>query len=460
MIYEIQSKSDFLTGAALVVKIPEDKLDKKALYTIQADEPEFILPFRHRNIDGQTELVYQIGAYCKLQYLAGGRSPKEYAQLWSSVLRPLLDCGDWFMKPYSFVLNAEYIYCDKNKKTVRYVYIPSVCECSDYDALKEMAADVTKLISVADTDLENKVLRAIMKDFDPNGFLQMLKSYIEMSAPVSASCYVTGKTASQTEYGFQITQPANTNQAEQPAQNRDRDQPREGGQSGSRDIAVQIPTGEPEPQERFYAPGDIVINFPADGAAARKSALSRKKSEDNGEKKEREITKPKIIGRLFSRKKEARQETIADNTAVLPNINEPAAVQPQPVFAPAAEHNDDTQSFAYTTAGTRLRLVGSVLLPPFIDVRISRGEVFTVGRFDAAVGRQQSSFEFDKKTKAVSRRHAAIERSVDSYSIIDLSSSAGTFINGQKLPPNTPYELGHGCRVSFGNAGADYVWEG
>jgi len=63
MIYEIESKNDFLTGASLVVRIPEKELDKKALYTIQADKPGFILPFLHRRIDGQVELEYQIGQH-------------------------------------------------------------------------------------------------------------------------------------------------------------------------------------------------------------------------------------------------------------------------------------------------------------------------------------------------------------------------------------------------------------
>ena len=110
-------------------------------------------------------------------------------------------------------------------------------------------------------------------------------------------------------------------------------------------------------------------------------------------------------------------------------------------------------------SGTWLRLVGSASLPQAIDVAIADGEVFTIGRFDTAAGRQQSSFEFEKKTKAVSRRHAAIERRMDEYSLIDLASSAGSFIDGQRIPQNTPCKLEAGCRVSFGNCGADYVWE-
>ena len=46
--------------------------------------------------------------------------------------------------------------------------------------------------------------------------------------------------------------------------------------------------------------------------------------------------------------------------------------------------------------------------------------MFTIGRFDANIGKKQSSFEFDKKTRAVSRRHAVIERDTDGYKIIDL----------------------------------------
>ena len=39
MIYRIESKSD-LTGAMLVIRFPEEDLDVKALYTIQADQPD------------------------------------------------------------------------------------------------------------------------------------------------------------------------------------------------------------------------------------------------------------------------------------------------------------------------------------------------------------------------------------------------------------------------------------
>ena len=107
----------------------------------------------------------------------------------------------------------------------------------------------------------------------------------------------------------------------------------------------------------------------------------------------------------------------------------------------------------------RLRLVGLKGLPETIPIRLS-GQLFLVGRFDVSIGRRQCDFEFGKATKAVSRRHASIERTARGYAVMDLNSRAGTFVNGNRIAPGKPCPLHHGDSVSFGNAGADYVFEG
>jgi len=223
-------------------------------------------------------------------------------------------------------MDTEYLYYDKNKKSVKYVYIPSVNGYSGSNSLIEMAVDISKIMAVSDAVLENKVLRAIIKDFSPVKFIKMLKDY----------------------------------------------------------------------------------------------SLENPKAELNDDKP---IIAPVINERV---------------------LNEPV---------------DLTQNIPLISDGSGFRYIGRANLPPFIQILIDRGQIFTIGRFDAAIGKKQSNFEFDKKTKAVSRRHAAIERDNDGYKIIDLSSSAGTLVNDKKLNPNTPHRLETGNRVSFGNSGADYVWE-
>ncbi|MBQ6842631.1 MAG: FHA domain-containing protein, partial [Firmicutes bacterium] len=88
------------------------------------------------------------------------------------------------------------------------------------------------------------------------------------------------------------------------------------------------------------------------------------------------------------------------------------------------------------------------------------GGSFTIGRFDVLLVYRQSDFEFGKETTEVSRHHAVIQQAADgSYSILDQNSKAGTYVGGQRITPNIPYPLSRGCAVSFGTAGADYIWE-
>jgi hypothetical protein len=449
--YEIQTQNDFKTGAALVVRIPEEDVDKKALYTILSEQPDFILPFRHRSIDGQIEFTYQIGNRSKLAYLSGSRSPEEYADLWFGILQPLLDCEDWFMTPFSFVLRPEYLYCDKSGKSISYVYVPSVQSFSDQNTLKSMVTDVAKQNHVTDVSLENKIVWAI-QDFNPNEFLQIFKLYKANFEDKSSK----GVSSNKTEERLYV--PPTLSAASQPK------------------AQTISPANEQKPvvsrpvSSSVSRSDDISINFPSGGkdekAAKPKVGLfgSKKEKEPKPPKKEK-VQKEKTG--LFGKKKPAPQEII-QGAAALPQANASPQAYPNlsehlaqtPSLSSTEVDDDVTQLDLTETDSPTFRYIGNGDHPRIIEVIIAEGEIFTVGRFDTSVGVKQSTFEFDKKTKAVSRRHAAIERNGGEYVIVDLNSAAGTFVNGQKLSPNTPSKLEHNCKVSFGHSGADYVWEG
>ena len=71
-----------------------------------------------------------------------------------------------------------------------------------------------------------------------------------------------------------------------------------------------------------------------------------------------------------------------------------------------------------------------------------------------------SSFDSLLISLAVSRRHASIENTSFGTAVMDLDSRAGTYINGDRIMPGDLYAIKRGDRVSFGTAGADYVFEG
>jgi len=116
------------------------------------------------------------------------------------------------------------------------------------------------------------------------------------------------------------------------------------------------------------------------------------------------------------------------------------------------------KSVTFDRPGPKLRLVSSYDLPELIPLRLT-GKPFVIGRFDVSIGRKQCDFEFDKTTKAVSRRHASIESAADGTIVVDLNSRAGTFVNGNRITPGQPHPIKKGDIVSFGGMGAEYVFE-
>ncbi|MCL2249069.1 MAG: FHA domain-containing protein [Oscillospiraceae bacterium] len=402
MELKIESRNNFASGAYLVTAISQNNVDKNALYTITADLPKFMLPFTYTNIDGEVEIVYEVGNLVKLSYFKGELSTDEYVGLWISLLQPLLECGDWFLNSSSFVLNMDYLYYDKKEKSAMYMYVPAIEGNASKSTWGEMAKSLSKIITVSDKELENRVLRYILDNFTPREFLEMLKDY----------------TAQNSQQALPHT---------------------------SQHISVQ--NSEPCSFDESIDIGFLPISADLSDEPEIKSQRTKEK-------------KFRMFG-TKSKKKNRSKDSSEQCDNELPQVYEIPIIAEKTIDHPQEQITiiDITESIPFMLQKTRFKCVGKSELPQLIDVEIGEGDIFSIGRYDAALGKPQSTFEFDKKTKAVSRRHAVIERDIEGYKLIDLCSRAGTFIDGQKLPPNTPYQLAIGTRVSFGNFGADYVWD-
>ena len=443
MKYEIQEKHD-LSGALLLVKIPEDAVDQKALYTIQAEQPEFLLPFHYRSFDGKLELSYQLGNCSKLQYRYSRRTPEAYIDLWEQLLRPLLDCQDWFLSPLSFVMDTQYLYTDKSGTVIKYVYIPSLEPCSEFGNLNSMAMTISQNNPVTDMALENQVLKALMQDFRPKAFLEMLHKSVTKAAPVEKKLENVSAAPIVEMPKVKEPQPIKQVVNEKPALEKNE---------------------KPSLEAPVLGDGDIVINLGGDGKEKPKKEKSKGLF---GSKKEKEPKEPKKEPKQKEKKKkhsdkEDKEIILGARDVILTPVTPPPAMQ---YDAPPIVNNNSSDTGMEETvlegegSGTCLRYVGTKGLPPQITVVLERGQSFSIGRFDVSVGHAQSNFEFPKDTKAVSRHHAAIERQSDgNYVIIDLNSSAGTFVDGQRLTPGVAWPLRSSSKVSFGTSGADYIWE-
>lgn len=75
-----------------------------------------------------------------------------------------------------------------------------------------------------------------------------------------------------------------------------------------------------------------------------------------------------------------------------------------------------------------------------------------LGRADEGAddGPQLDLGPYGAAEQGVSRRHAAIRRGEDTLTLIDLHSTNGTYLNGQRLLPNQPRVLRDGDEIRLG----------
>lgn len=435
MVYQIERKND-LSGAMLIIRFPESDLDKKALYTIENARPPFLVPFSYRSVDGMTECIYHLENRSKLQYRFGAHSENDYIQMWIQILQPLLECDDWFMKPFSFVFDSNYIYVDKDG-TVSYLYVPSLRDCEDFDSLRALMIELSRQNSVSNVALENQVLRHVMQDFQPKSFLAMLRA---AGTPPKVSAEVEGQEKRDILLPDHLLPQGEAPESKRCAPS----------QKQSEEVQANVPEED----------GEIHIRLDGAGGTKPEKPVKEKKSFFGGKKEKT----PKERKPLFGGKKDRPKEVMLGAAEVPVRYPNPPAAYAQRAPKPAVSYDRDNQDEVTQLddwggeSVCRLRLVGNPGLPREIVVEIQPGHAFTIGRFDVSVGHKQSDFEFDKGTKAVSRRHAAIERDESGYCVVDLASSAGTFVDGIKLIPNVPQTIENGSRISFGTGGADYIW--
>ena len=83
--------------------------------------------------------------------------------------------------------------------------------------------------------------------------------------------------------------------------------------------------------------------------------------------------------------------------------------------------------------------------------RKSTGENLTFSPCDCIIGTDSSADLRIQNAKAISRKHAKINFDFNDFTICDLGSTNGTFLNGKRLEPNKPVILEDGDEVRLAN---------
>ncbi len=500
MMYDIKEKNDFDVGTIFTFKIPIEEVDNNALRTIQNDAPKFLLPFKCRVIDDMLEITYKVGTFAKFSYMGKLSSVDEYKNLWMNILTPLKSCGDWFLKPNSFYLDYKYLYYNENTKDILYIYLPTLKPVSSEEAMKELIKD----IAIKNQDISPKLgmnIMGAMRNFNFTSFLNLIRNFSEENEVVNGNVaqsftpqqpvanqskrYDMPKTDVKKANSFTPTVAKTKSEIKNPKPTPLAPVKNEPQGEINIDYPIALEEGETElfaeGFEKFFKDPLQKMKLPFDKSKQEKQEKQEQYAEPSKQKKSifgkfgrvEALIKKGNTGDVESPKIEIQDDyPIVINPEMQPQLQPQLQPQGQPQQYAHSNNNinvqmqygsdvenDETQLEEFASTGPRFVYIGNKNHPREIAVNIHVGQFFTIGRYNAILGQAQHDFEFDNNTKAVSRKHAGVERVQNGYLIVDMNSSAGTFLDGNKLPVNAPFQLKPGAKVSFGTSGADYIWQ-
>lgn len=136
-----------------------------------------------------------------------------------------------------------------------------------------------------------------------------------------------------------------------------------------------------------------------------------------------------VLGYRLYRAQNAQKQRDALKRPPVRNTTE--VITPLPPAPPAAP---------VSTPGLTLRVLKTPAHPPSREVAITR--------FPFVIGRKEG--DLIVQDGKISKRHASITMASGQFFIEDLASTNHTFLDGEKLVPNTPVPLPKSARVRFG----------
>lgn len=396
------------------VKLSEGtSLDQIAVKVIRNDCPEFLLPMRVVEIDGDTELRYEVAGGVAFNLQNHSMSKKETVELLLNMLEAFEKCPDYFLDIHKLYLDENHIYLGKDCKNVKYVYIPTdTYENDDSRIVSFFNKLIAELQITDDKNFQLELIRILVVDSNIHSLYEKLKSDM------------TGG------FNEKKTSPVIENK---PAENNVN--PVQPAPQTKNTVNVQ-PVINEKPQPADTAKDDSLVN-------ALFGDESPKKAKKNGG-----------FFNLFGGKKHANEDTSEPKAAK--TANNPAAPHAIPAakeytapVIPAMDVTSIDGTDIEDDSSLYLELVDSngMNCPRRINITFNNNQ-FVIGRVDSA-GNRNADFCFERSFSSISRRHCCLETDGNNMYLIDLASTNHTYLNQNPLIPNNRYPISRGDVIRF-----------
>lgn len=430
----------------------DSQFDDIAVRMLSADLPPFLLPVKIINTFGNRTVRYTTGNFHSITTIKMRMTRQECCELIYNMLYPIMCCGEWLLDYHKIRFDKDYIFCDSNNFTVKYAYIFNMDFCNTDDDIMSVIRSVFKNTEIIDDkDFRITLLQSLLDDnFSLNSFYEMicLKRKETGKTVINRNPAGGNNPAREVKGGNAPIAPApdkDTPPKAQSVQNII-------GTAKSAISAAAQATGQALTSEALDAAPSPAISFGEGdededmenlfgGKKAAKKSKGRKAPKNQKEK-------PDIFGGLFGKSKAPK--------------NAPAAQQAKAVEITEDDHtvitgmgsDDETQIISVCLV---LEAAEFKDCPQSIPLNLNDGEEMSIGRKSANPEVRNADFEFPADITKISRRHCSIKLYNNIYSICDLNSGNGTYVNGKKIGSGEWVGLEDGSRVMLGNNVAVYT---
>ena len=392
-------------------------LDLIAVKVLRKDCPDFLFPLKMMEIDGETEIRYELTDGVRFCYMPTQMKKREFIELLTNLIQPFKACSDWFLDYHNFVLDENYILVGKNEQSVKYIYVPTKSQTnSDQEIISFFAGLILKMDIKDDQSYTVDLLRVIKSS---NANLMTLlehlqKDHVEKkAAPLAPPKPAEDHMKKIVSFVQDIPEKmAEKKEKQEPVKAEKKTPVRE---QGTRPGISSGAYGKSDEENR------LINNLFGDDEPDKKK--DRKKKEKQPKEKAPKEKGAGLFGFLKGKKKE--EEEPEDLLAGFKKAAEPEKVQSTPTveaYRSYVQEEDGDDSTAIAGDGElddnrviRLRLedCAGCTCPKFIEIDLRKGHA-TIGRMDKN-GEPCSDYNFDAAVSFVSRYDRKWRKSYTKY---------------------------------------------
>ncbi|MDO4295483.1 MAG: DUF6382 domain-containing protein [bacterium] len=424
----------------------KSEMDTIAIQVIRQDCPDFLLHMRTMEIDGELELRYELSGGLRLSYLQHSMYKKDFLELLIHMLLPFKNCSDWFLDYHNFVLDENYIMSDKAGQSIKYIYIPSMDYAMTDEEIKKFFINFILKIDIKDDS--GYMVNLIRMLNQPEYTLLLLLEYLQQESKSQVTVPQPQRPQPEPKRSFSenlglVAEPSNILES----------------------VKKRMPSPSVEKEKVEAAPSYASTEFGKSNEEGRLMSSLFGEEEvpskaKEGKKKKEKPEKPQKTGKgggffgLFKGKEEKKARVDNFVQGIVPEREEKGREEreaaynnsPSPSY-PMSRDDDETVAMIQEAVSNesndelhlRLEKCVGCKCPDFIEIDLRQGFA-TVGRRNKN-GEPQADYNFESALSFISRRQFRVEKSGTAYRIVDLDSANGTSVNGQRLVPNTPYNL-------------------